>query len=83
MPFFTAPGISDRNRCRAPTPIWGRMAMKSTMIPMPPSQWVKLRQKSRLFGDPSISVRIDEPVVVKPDMLSKKASTGSGMKPER
>jgi hypothetical protein len=34
------------------------------------------------LGRDSISVRIVEPVVVKPEQVSKKASTGSGMLPE-
>ena len=53
----------------------GRMAMTNTSTPIPPTQWVKLRQNRppRLRG--SISVRMLEPVVVKPETVSKKAST--------
>ena len=48
---------------------------------MPPTQWVKLRQNSRPFGSDSTSVRMVAPVVVKPDTVSKKASSSDGMQP--
>ena len=51
------------------------MARERTMIPMPPSHWVKERHSKILGGRASISVRTVEPVVVNPDMLSKSAST--------
>lgn len=47
--------------------------MASTSTPMPPTQWVKLRQNRIPRGRASISVRMEEPVVVKPDTLSKKS----------
>ena len=50
------------------------MAMVRTMMPMPPSQWVRLRQSSSPRGWASMSDRMDAPVVVNPDMDSKKAS---------
>lgn len=53
------------------------------MIPIPPIQWVKLLQKRMLLGKASISVRIDDPVVVKPDTDSKKAFVKEGMAPEK
>ena len=55
-------------------PSTGITARVSTMIPIPPSQWVRLRQKRRPRGTTSMSVSTEEPVVVKPDMVSKKAS---------
>lgn len=45
------------------------------MMPMPPSQWVRLRHMRIPRGTRSISVRTEAPVVVKPETDSKKAST--------
>ena len=45
---------------------------------MPPIQWVKLRQNSKLFGNASTLVRIVAHVVVKPDTVSKTASIKFG-----
>ena len=61
--------------------LMGRMAMTNTSTPMPPTQWVKLRQNRlpRLSG--STAVRMDAPVVVKPETVSKKASTYWGISP--
>ena len=56
--------------------------MTNTSTPMPPIQWVKQRQKFMPMGRASISVRIVEPVVVKPETTSKKASWYFGMQPE-
>ena len=58
------PGASAVNSCIPPIPSKGRMAIAKTIIPMPPIQWVVLRQNKTPFGTDSISVRIDEPVVV-------------------
>jgi hypothetical protein len=52
------------------------------MKPMPPSHWVSARQKSRLGGIASTSVKIEAPVVVKPETVSKKASVKDGIAPE-
>ena len=52
-------------------------------MPMPPSQCVRLRQNSTPCGSDSMSVRMLAPVVVNPDMVSKKASVNEGMLPER
>jgi hypothetical protein len=49
----------------------GKMARARVMMPMPPSQWVRLRQKSRPRGRASMSVMMVAPVVVKPLMISK------------
>ena len=46
--------------------------------PMPPAQWVKLRQNSSPRGSASMSPRIVAPVVVKPETVSKKQSTSDG-----
>ncbi len=64
-----------------PTPNSGRMATPSTMKPMPPSHCVSARQNSTLLAFDSISVITDAPVVVKPDIDSKYASTGFGRLP--
>ena len=50
---------------------------------MPPTQWVKLRQKSILLHMASTSVRMLAPVVVKPEAVSKKASASRGISPEK
>ena len=39
------PGASAKNSSRPPIASRGRMATKSAMTPMPPSQWVSARQK--------------------------------------
>ena len=57
----------------------GSTAIVSTMIPIPPSQCVRLRQNRNAFGTSSIAgrpapPRIVAPVVVNPLMTSKKAS---------
>ena len=63
-------------------PNTGSRAVINTIIPIPPSQWVKERQKSMERGSTSTSVSIDEPVVVKPEQLSKKASVKLYIVPE-
>ena len=50
---------------------------------MPPIQWVKLRQKSMEWDMASTSFRMEAPVVVKPETVSKKASTKLGISPLR
>ena len=57
-----------------PTPSKGRMATASTMIPIPPSQFRVWRHRlidGANVSRPTITVA---PVVVRPDMVSKKAS---------
>src|SRR5918998_1917235 len=53
----------------------------STM-PMPPAHWVRLRQRSREGATSSGAMMVEAPVVVKPAMDSKNASTGP-MSPAR
>ena len=48
---------------------------------MPPIQWVKLRQNRMPLGRSSTPGRMLAPVVVKPDTVSNRASTGFGMQP--
>ncbi len=71
---FTAPGVSARYICMPPTPSSGRMATAITMMPRPPNQCRDARQKLREGGRPSSPDSTVEPVVVSPDMDSKKAS---------
>ena len=56
----------------------------NTSIPMPPAQFVKLRQNSILWLSSSIcrsTPRIEAPVVVKPETDSKSASVKRGICP--
>ena len=64
------PGISARRICILRPDLDGTIAMMSTSTPIPPIQWVKLRQNMSA----STSVRMEEPVVVKPLTVSKNAS---------
>jgi hypothetical protein len=54
-----------------------------TIIPIPPIQCVKLRQNKMDFGSASMSVKMEEPVVVNPDTDSKNALINEGMLPEK
>ena len=77
------PGISARSMCIPwPSPPMGRMAMTNTSTPMPPTQWVKLRQNRIPCCRDSTSGRLVAPVVVKPETVSKIQSTNLGMSPE-
>ena len=51
----------------------GRMAMAKQTIPKPPIHWVRLRQKRMPCGWLSMLSIMVAPVVVNPDMVSKKA----------
>ena len=50
---------------------------------MPPIQWVMLRQNNIDLGKASISVSIDDPVVVNPETDSKNALINEGIAPEK
>ena len=69
------PGLSARTRWEVRPPILGSRARVSTSTPMPPIQWVKLRQNMIPWGAPSKWVVTVAPVVVKPDTASKNASS--------
>ena len=75
------PGLSARIRFIWMFPAEGKRAIKKTRTPMPPIQWVKLRQKMMHRGTISTSVMTLEPVVVNPDTVSNMASTGLGRTP--
>ena len=64
-----------------PVPSVDKIATNKTMIPMPPSQWLKLRHSRRPRLMASTFVRMDAPVVVKPDTISNTASTYEGICP--
>ena len=85
FPTFT-PGDSARRRCNAsplsPFAI-GLTASTNTSTPIPPSHTVKLRQYKRLTGSASTSAITLAPVVVKPETVSKKASTNDDTAPLR
>ena len=72
--LFTGPGLSARMRKLELMPKNGSRAVVRMSTPIPPSQWVNDRQNSRPMGRPSMAVRMVAPVVVKPDMVSKKQS---------
>ena len=65
-----------------PLSVLGTMASRNTRTPMPPTQWLKLRQYIMPFGRLSTSGKMDAPVVVKPETISNKASINLGMAPE-
>ena len=56
-------------------------AMAKISIPIPPIQCVNDRQNRIPLGSDSISLRIDPPVVEKPDADSKNASVKLGILP--
>ena len=71
---LSIPGISALNSWVPPTPNIGRIATASTIIPMPPSQFIMWRQK---FSEGAKVSKLEitvAPVVVSPLMASKKAS---------
>ena len=59
----------------------GKMATVKNTIPKPPIQWVIARQKSRLDGNDSILSSMVAPVVLNPDIVSKKAFVTDGIYP--
>lgn len=66
-----------------PTPKNGSIAMERTIIPMPPNHWIMLLQKRIPSGRDSILLKIEAPVVVKPEIDSKYASVILPIEPER
>src|SRR5574344_1215956 len=78
---LVGPDDSAANSCIPLYPNSGNRASEITIIPKPPIQWVKLRQNSMPCDNSSILFKIEAPVVVKPDMVSKNASVNDGMLP--
>ena len=68
------PGLSARIRCMLYPPARGNTAKISTSTPMPPIQWVKLRQNRLHFDSTSTLFKILAPVVVSPEIVSNSAS---------
>src|ERR671916_651187 len=62
--------------CVAPKPTRGATATNRTTIPIPPAHCVMLRQSNSEGASLSGASTVEAPVVVKPAMDSKKASTG-------
>ena len=60
--------------CMERLPDMGMTAMINTRTPMPPIQWVKLRQNKPPMVRASTFGRILAPVVVKPEAVSNMAS---------
>ena len=75
------PGTSARMMCIERSPLMGMTAMRKTSTPMPPIQCVKLRQNRPERDRLSMSFRIEAPVVVKPETVSKNASMKRGISP--
>ena len=65
------PASSRSNRCRPPIRIRGSTATASTMIPIPPSQWLSWRQNSIERSSASTSASTVAPLAVKPETASK------------
>ena len=78
---IVGPGTSARITWMERSPAKGTMAMTKTNTPIPPIQWVKLLQNRIPLGSVSISVRILAPVVVNPDIVSKRLSIKDGIAP--
>ena len=68
------PGLSARIRCILELSERGMTAIINTSTPIPPIQWVKQRQKAVPRESFSTSLKILEPVVVKPEIVSNNAS---------
>lgn len=73
FPIFS-PVVSAEKRRRSPLPMVGSTAIVKNTIPIPPNQWVMLRQKSRPRGRLSMFVSTVAPVVVNPDIASRNAA---------
>ena len=70
----TGPGTSARITSKWLFLLFSMIARAKTRTPIPPIKWVKLRQKSRECDKTETSGKIEAPVVVKPELISKKAS---------
>ena len=68
------PVLSALNMWTMPLPNCGKTAMKMTMMPKPPNQWVRARQRTRLAGRPSMSSMTVAPVPDRPEIHSKMLS---------
>ena len=73
------PGLSARIRLMCDAPLSGITARRNTRTPIPPIQWVKLLQNSVQWESASTSFKMVVPVVVKPEIVSKRASVKDGI----
>ena len=69
----TGPGVSAFAIKCPLIPRAGRIEMTNTSIPIPPSQWIRAFQSRRL-SERTPFAAAEHPVVVNPDVDSKKAS---------
>ena len=72
--LLIGPVASAANTFVLPPTTCGSTAMVKNTIPKPPIQWVSVRQNRMPWGKISTSSMIVAPVVVNPDIVSKKAS---------
>lgn len=76
------PGDSARKICMfEPSLLSGRTARMKTITPIPPIQCDNERQNKILFGIAATFVKIEEPVVVNREDISKNASKKFGTHP--
>ena len=67
--------LSNWKICIPPTLKRGKKITATTIIPIPPNHWSNPRQNNRPSGKVSRTLKTVAPVVVKPDIDSKKPST--------
>ena len=65
------PGTSALITCIEFSRLFGWIAIMKTSMPIPPIQWVNILQKAPHLDSDSTSVTMEEPVVVKPETVSK------------
>ena len=75
------PGLDSARKMRSPPMPCGRKITVSVRNPMPPIRCVVERHRISPWGSTSMSRRMVAPVVVYPDIISKKASANEGMEP--
>lgn len=73
------PVDSAEKRDMLPPPKMGSRAMVKHMMPSPPIHWVSTRQNSVPCDSFSTLSTMEKPVVVNPDIVSKKASVSVGI----
>ena len=75
------PGLSARMRKMVCPPASGSTISMNTSTPIPPTQCVRQRHSMEAWDSASTSLRMVAPVVVKPETVSKSASTKNGISP--
>ena len=79
----TGPGTSARMTSRWLFLLFSIMASAKTSTPIPPIKWAKLRQKRSECVKTLTSGKMVAPVVVNPELISKKASMMLGICPDK